>query len=152
MAENTRIVCRNLAPWEVSFQRKNSIGDITIQPNAKVYIDEHEVKAQCYSNNTLFIGRDGKGSHARIYIEDEAIRKELGFDSEDGKEKQNLLDEEKLKRIFEYKRQGDFERAIRESVVEHFEKFILIDYIKKANVNDYRKIRFVEEYVGTRIE
>lgn len=152
MADNTRIVCRNLAPWEVGFQRKNSLGDITIQPNAKVFIDEQEIKAQCYSNNILFVGRDGKGSHARIYIEDEAIRKELGFDSEDGKEKQNLLDDEKLKRIFDYKRQADFERAIRESVVEHFEKFMLLDYIKRASVNDYRKIRFIEEYVWTRID
>lgn len=148
--ETQRILCRNLAPWDVSFQRKNTLGDVVIPPNAKVFLEREEVMAQAYTNNRLFVGTDGAGEHAQIYIEDEELRKELGFDTE-GK-KQALLDDEKLKKIFDYKTQNAFERAIHENVVVHYEKFRLIEYIKKMKVNDYQKIRFCEDYVGARIE
>ena len=148
--EMQRILCRNLAPWDVSFQRKNTLGDVVIPPNAKVFLEREEIMAQAYMNNRLFVGTDGVGGHAQIYIENEELRKELGFDTDEGK--QALLDDEKLKKLFEYKTQSAFERAVRESVIVHYEKFRLIEYIKKAKVNDYQKIRFCEDYVGVRIE
>lgn len=150
--ETQRVVCRNLAPWDVSFQRKTTLGDVIIPPNAKIFLDSHEILAQCYSDNRLFTGTDGKGAHAQIYIDNAELRKELAFDSEDGKETQMLLDDDKLEKLFAYKQAASFEKAIRAAVVVHYERFKLIDYIKRAKVNDYQKIRFVEEYVGARIE
>ena len=149
-SEMQRILCKNLAPWEVSFQRKNTLGDVVMPANAKIYLEREEVMAQAYTNNRLIVGTDGVGSHAQIYIENEDVRKELGFDTED--KKQALLDDEKLRKIFEYKTQSAFEKAVHENVVVHYEKFRLIEYIKKAKVNDYQKIRFCEDYVGARIE
>ena len=148
--ETQRILCRNLAPWEVSFPRKNALGDVVIAPNAKVFLDKEEVLAQCYTNNRLFVGTDGVGSHAQVYIEDEAMRKELDFENET--KKQALLDDERLKKLFEYKQQAAFERAVGESVVVHYERFRLMEYIKSAKVNDYQKIRFCENYTGSRVQ
>lgn len=149
-SETQRILCKNLAPWEVSFQRKTTLGDVVMPPNAKAFFDKEEIVSQVYGSNRLFVGTDGTGSHAQIYIENDDLRKELNFDTEE--KKQAVLDEEKLKKIFEYKTQAAFERAIVEAVVVHYEKFRLIEYIKKAKINDYQKIRFCEDYVGTRIE
>ena len=152
MADKQRVIIRNLAPWEVAFARKNMNGDVTIAPNGKIFLDEQEITAQCFSNNRLFIGTDGHGSHAQIYIESPELRQEFGFESADGKEKQVLLDDERLHKIFEYKRQADFEKAVREWVVVHYEKFKIIDYIKSAKINDYDKIRFIEEYTGVKVD
>lgn len=152
MADNRRIIVHNLAPWQVSFARKTMIGDVVIPPNGKMFLDEQEIMMQCYSNNVLFVGTDGHGTHARIFIEDETIRKKLDFESEDGTVTQNIVTDELLKKIFGYKRQADFEKAIREHIVAHFEKFMLIDFIQRNEINDYKKIRFAEEYAGVKME
>lgn len=149
---NDRVLCKNLAPWNVSFLRKNTPGDVVITENAKMYIEEQEVRAQVFSNNKLFIGTDGKGAHAQIYIEDDALRREFGFESEDGKQTQELLTDEKLKKLFDYKREADFEKGVRDAVKVHYEAFRLVEYIKQNAVNDHKKIRFVEGFAGVRIE
>ena len=151
MADNKRVIVHNLAPWQVSFARKTMLGDVVIPPNGKMFLDEQEIKMQYYSNNVLFVGTDGNGAHARIYIEDAAIRKELNFESEDGTVTQNIVTDELLKKIFGYKRQADFEKAIREHIVAHFEKFMLIDFIQRNEINDYKKIRFAEDYAGVKV-
>ena len=149
--DNKRVLVHNLAPWQVSFSRKSMLGDVVIPPNGKILLDEQEIMMQCYANNILFVGTDGHGAHARIYIEDEAIRKALDFDSDDGTVTQNIVTDELLKKIFGYKRQADFEKAIREHIVAHFEKFMLIDFIQRNEINDYKKIRFAEEYAGVKV-
>lgn len=150
--QNRRITIQNLAPWQVSFSRKTMNGDVVLPPNGKLFLDETEIMAQCYSNNQLFVGTDGRGAHARIYIEDETLRKTLEFESEDGTQKQLLITDDFLKKIFAYKRQADFEKAIRENVIAHHEKFKLVDFVKTNDINDYKKIRFVEKFVGVDIE
>lgn len=151
MAEYKRVMVHNLAPWQVSFPRKTMNGDVVIPANGRMYLDEQEVMMQFYANNVLFIGTDGRGTHARIYIEDADIRKALNFDSQDGTTTQEIVTDELLKKIFAYKRQSDFEKAIKEHVVAHFEKFMLADFIQRNDVNDYKKIRFVEEYAGVKM-
>ena len=94
-SETQRILCKNLAPWEVSFQRKTTLGDVVMPPNAKAFFDKEEIVSQVYGSNRLFVGTDGTGSHAQIYIENDDLRKELNFDTEE--KKQAVLDEEKLK-------------------------------------------------------
>lgn len=148
MAEKIAIV--NLTPWEQGFGRKNTIGSITLPAYGRMNIEREEVVSQCYDKNVQFVGIDGQGSHARIYIEDADIRKEFEFEAEN--RKQNILTDEKLAKLFEYKRMGDFEKNLKEYVRIHAEKFVLIDYIKKHKINDYDKIKAVEKYTGVKIE
>lgn len=144
-----RIAIVNLTPWNQGFTRINTVGTVLIPPYGRMNIDREEVISQCYNKNVQFTGTDNKGSHARIYIEDAEVRKEFEFD-EEGR-KQNVLTEEKLARLFEYKRMGDFEKNLKDYVGIHAEKFVLMDYIRKHKINDYDKIKAVEKFTGVPI-
>ena len=147
-----RIVLKNLAPWEVCFPRKLSMGDVVIAPNGKMSIDKEEVMNQVYANNKLIKGSfDEIGSHATIYIEDAATRKELEFDSEDEKRTQFILDDKAFAKMFELKTLKTFKEHLYAEVLTQSEKFRLVEYIRKAKVNDYDKIRAIEDYVGIKI-
>jgi len=148
MADKIAIV--NLTPWSQGFSRINAIGTITIPAYGRINIDQEEIVSQCFNKNVQFTGTDGFGSHARIYFEDADIRKEFEFDTEN--RKQNVLTDEKLAKLFEYKRMGDFEKNLKDYVRIHAEKFVLIDYIKKNKINDYDKIKAVQKYTGIPIE
>lgn len=151
MADN-RIMIRNLAPWEVAFRRILTTGDVVIPPFGKLSIDREEVMNQVYNGNNLIKGSfDEKGSHATIYIEDESTRVELEFDSKDGKEKQLILDDEWFEKLFALKQLATFKKKLSESILTHAEKFRIIEYIKKNKVNDYDKIKAVEEYTGAKV-
>ena len=147
MSDKVTIV--NLAPWPVGFPRINTIGAVNIPAYGRMNVDREEIVSQCHNTNLQFTGLDGKGSHARFYIEDAEIRKEFEFDTET--RKQNILTEEKLAKLFEYKRLGDFEKNLKEYVCTHPEKFMLVDYVKKHKINDYDKIKVVEKFVGVTI-
>jgi len=147
MSEKVSIV--NLTPWSQGFTRINTVGSVSLPAYGRMNIEREEVSSQCYNRNIQFVGIDGQGSHARIYIEDADLRKEFEFDAET--RKQNVLTDEKLAKLFEYKRMSDFEKNLKECVVIHAERFVLVDYIKKHKINDYEKIRAVERLVGITI-
>ena len=144
MADKVSIV--NLTPWPQGFKRINTVGHISIPAYGRINIETEEVVSQCYAKNNQFTGEDERGSHARIYIEDPAIRKEFEFDTETTKQK--VLTDDKLAKLFEYKRMGDFEKSMKDLVVIHAERFVLVEYIKKHKINDYEKIKAVERFTG----
>lgn len=152
MADNL-IIIRNLAPWEVGFRRILTHGDVVIPPKGKLSISKEEILNQSYGNNNLINGSyDDKGSHATIYIEDKETRVALHFESEDGKETQLILDEPWFDKLFELKQFGTFEKRLKSNILTHAEKFRIIDYIKSHKINDYDKIKAVEEYCGVKID
>lgn len=142
MADKVSIV--NITPWPQGFKRINTVGHISIPAYGRMNVETEEIVSQCYAKNNQFTGEDGHGSHARIYIEDPAIRKEFEFETETGKQK--ILTDEKLAKLFEYKRMADFEKNLRDLVATHHERFMLVEYIKKHKINDYEKIKAVERY------
>ena len=144
---NSRIRLINLAPWPVFFGRVNTLGDVTIRQNGSYMIDREELLAQCYNNNTLIMGTDGHGAHATVIIEDESIKQMFEIP-----EDQDVLTDDVLEKIFAYKRMSDFEKAIRTRLVRDYEKHRVIDYIKRKSVNDYAKVRFVEEFAGLKVQ
>lgn len=148
-----KIAIKNLCNWDLGFRRIESVGDVSIPPNATVRtLTRSEVIAQCQSNNTLFVGTDGMGSHARIYIVDKPTRIEVGFETEDSKETQNILSEDTMKSIYDLKTISAFKKRVKENVITHAEKSKFAEYAKKAKINDYDKIKFVEEYTGFKID
>jgi hypothetical protein len=147
---NENIMIKNLCKWDLYFNRINGTGDVKIPAKTSFRIDRGEVFAQVQSGNVMFSGTDGKGNHARIYIDDKETRVELGF--EDDKENQGIITEEKIKTIFATKGKSSFEKAVKSLAVTYAEKAILIDYAKKSGLNEYDKIKFIEEYTGMKIE
>lgn len=148
-----KVTVRSIAAWNTYFMRKaDGYGEVNIVPNGTARLSRNEIISQVQDGNILFSGTDGAGSHATLYIEDEATRKELGFDSEDGKRTQNILNEKKLKTLFDIKSQSDFERKFKEEIVTRAEKQAIFPIIKKLKLNDYSKIRFIEENTGIKLD
>ena len=139
---------KNLCSWNLDFPLRNSVGDGFILAGSTKEFFNSEIYAQHTSNNVLFCGLDGEGSHARVYIENEEMRKHLGYDSEDGKTKQKILTDEKCEEILGYKTKKAFENAVTDAVVTEPEKLKIIAYAKKKKLNDYDKIAFIEDHTG----
>ena len=149
MEEKVTVV--NLAPWNVGFNNATIPGATSFAPKAKVRLKRDEIAYQVSAGNKLLAGLDSYGSHATLFVDDEATRKFLEFDSEDGKRKQNVISDEKVQKWFELKTQSAFERNIKENVVTMAEKSFVLDAIKRLRLDSYEKISFCQEYCKFRL-
>lgn len=148
-----KVTIRSIAEWETGFSRiVDGNGDVTVVPNGTVRLSRNEIIAQVQSGNRGFTGFDGKGSHATYYIEDAPTRVEVGFETPDGKVKQQIFSDSLIKELFDIKDQADFERAFTTAIVTRAEKVASLPAIKRLGINDYSKIRFVENYTGARMQ
>lgn len=143
-----KVTVRSIAGWSVGFSRIDGIGDIAIPPEGRIKLTRSEIIAQTQTDNKLFAGIDGMGSHATLYIDDVATRKELEFESDDGKRKQVVLTEDVMKNLFNIKNQSSFETQFAETVQTRAEKYAAMQIIKKLGLNDYSKIIFAVKHTG----
>ena len=144
---------RNLCSWSIYFKLQNTRGDIEILPSPgskNMFVSE--IISQVDNGNVFFIGEDDKGSHAKIYIEHDELRKELGFDSLDGKEMQKILTDEKCESILALKTQKSFEKNVKEFVVANHEKDKIIKVARKMKIDSYEKISFLEDYCNMKFK
>lgn len=144
--------CKNLCNWDLHFALVGNTGDIVIKANGTRDLLNREIISLCNNSNIFFTGSDGQGSHARIYVENENVRIHIGFDSEDGKRKQQILTDEKCKYILELKTQKSFEENIKKEVVTDAEKDKIIQYARKSKLNDFDKIEFIQEHTGKKFK
>lgn len=138
---------KNLCPWAISFKLENSRGDVFLEAGKKTTINNQEIVTLCENGNVMFVGTDN-GNHARVYIENSELRKYVGFDSEDGKKKQIILDDETCQKILDYKTLSTFKQNIEKTIVGDHEKHIIMDYARKIKLNDFDKISILEDYTG----
>ncbi len=143
-----RVPVKNLCDWDVYFDRIETVGTVKIPRKGIMRISRSEIQSQVYDRNPFFVGLDGKGSHAKVYIDDKPTRVIIGFEDEESKEKQQILDTERINQILEYKTMNTFKKRIQEEVKTHAEKATLVEEAKKAGLNDHEKIKFIEEYTG----
>ena len=143
---NDKSKVKNLCPWNVSWENINSPGDEFIKANNFAYINNAEIEVQVQNGNVFFTGTDGIGSHARVYIENPELRELLSFDNKEEGRKQFILDDARCKEILEYKTFSTFKKHVLDSVVTNQEKVKIINYAKKAKINDYDRIKFLEEH------
>lgn len=143
-----KITVKNLCEWTVSFRRLDGIGDILINANSTIRLPRGEVYSQVQSGNNLFVGTDGVGSHARIYIDDKDTRVDLDFEDTEGKKTQLVVDDNKIKEVFAIKTKNAFEKAVREVIVTNAEKAKLAGGVKKYKLNEFDKIQFIRDYTG----
>lgn len=139
----------NLCNWDIYFSLLGANGgDIMIQKNGSRDLLNRDIVSLCNNNNIFFTGVDNKGSHARVYIENPDLRVYVGFDSEDGKTKQNILTDEKCDYIFNLKTQKSFEENVKKEVITEAEKDKIISYARKVKLNDFDKIYFLEQHTN----
>lgn len=142
---------RNLCPWPVSFRLHTSGAEVLINPGEKTLLNNQEIALLCENGNIMFVGT-GNGNHARVYIENPELRKYVGFESDDGKERQFILDNEVCKKIFEYKTLSTFKQHVEKAVVYDHEKHIIMDYARKNKINDFDKIDFLQNFTGLKFK
>lgn len=168
-----KISIKNLCNWTVGFKKIETVGDCSIPPKTSIRMSRGEVISQVESGNSLFVGKDGNGSHASIYIMDESTRVELGFeeiekvteevtDETTGKvkkkavskvtKKQMILDDTKIKEIFAIESMKDFEIAVTDNVKTFAEKQLIADAVTKFKLNDYNKVTYIKNYTGCKID
>ena len=151
MAGNTKVKLKNLTSWILTFKRINAVGDVVMPPNSIITLDEDEVMAQIYNGNKLFVGDDGKGSHARIYIDSEDLRVNAEFESKSTGKTQEILTDKVLKEIFSEKTLTKFKEAVKSKIKSQAEKMSAIEFVKKSKLNDHDKIEFLEKYTGFKL-
>ena len=137
---------KNLCDWPLHFKLQNIKGDISIPANGSKNMFVSEIISQIDNGSIFFIGNDGKGSHAKLYIENEDLRKQLNFDRVDDKEIQKILTDEKCDYILNLKTKSAFEKNVKDFVVMNHEKDKIMKYARKINLNDYQKVSFLESY------
>lgn len=148
-----KVTVRNLAGWTVGFARLSDMhGDVSIPAEGTARLSRNEIIMQTQNGNRLFTGTDIRGSHATLYIEDKATRVEVDFESEDGKVKQDVLTDEKVKYLFGLKTDKSFEENLRKTVVTRAEKYALVKMIKRLKFDNYSKMKIVENYTGYKFE
>lgn len=145
-----KITIKNLCDFYLHFHRLNGIGDVAIPPKSPMRIDRGEVIFQAQNGNRMFIGEDGLGGHASIYIDDKATRVELEFETEE--KPQAVISDAKVKEAFAVKSKAGFKKAIEELAHSYGEKVALVKCVKKLGLNEYDKIKFIEEYTGLKVE
>lgn len=143
-----KVVVKNLCEWDLYFKRIEGNGEVKLPQKGIARLTRAEIQSQAFANNSMFVGTDGQGSHAKIYIDDKDTRVMLGFESEDGKEKQNIITPERVKEILAYKTQKAFEKNVEEEIKLDSEKLLLMEEAKRQKLNDHDKIQFIEEYTG----
>jgi len=146
---DAKITVKNLAGWKVTFGRlHDGVGDIVIAENGEQRLSRNEVQAQINNGNKLFVGTDGRGGHATIYIKDAPTRRWVGF--EDADHPQNIFNDDVVKQLFDL-RYDEFEYQLPDKIQTRAEKYALVETIKRLGYNDYKKITLVCRYTGYQI-
>lgn len=145
MDKRSKVV--NLCPWAVSFILPNSNGEVLLEANKSTTINNEELVTLADNQNVMFCGT-GDGNHARIYVDNPDYRQYVGFDDPDNKKIQFVLTGDECAKILELKTDSTFEKHVKEKIVLNHEKEIFMSYCRKAKLNDYNRIKFLEEYTG----
>lgn len=145
MDKRSKVV--NLCPWAVSFMLPNSNGEVLLEANKSTTINNEELVTLADNQNVMFCGT-GDGNHARIYVENPDYRQYVGFDDPENKKIQFVLTSDECAKILELKTDSTFEKHVKEKIVLNHEKEIFMSYCRKTKLNDYNRIKFLEEYTG----
>lgn len=146
-----KVTVRSIAGWNVGFARIDGFGDLTIAPFGTTRLTRSEIIAQVQNGNRLFTGVDGEGSHATLIVDDTPTRIECDFESTDGKKKQLVFSDEKVKELFNIKTLNSFKKNLENTIYTRAEKYAVISAIRRLKLNDYDKIRYTEEYTGYKL-
>ena len=134
-----KVLINNLCDWPLHTRRLNGVGDITIPARVKNFaqLDVAEVQMHIQLNDPLFVGTDADhpGDHARLYIVDDEIRKQLFGYEADGEEDVIHLTAEAVKKLLAVRKRDDFKKQLEALVKTDAEKKMIVR-IAKENGGD----------------
>lgn len=141
MNDNPSVLVDNLCSWDLYFKRLDGNGDIKIPANAKNFplLKYNEVLLQIQSQNIMFIGTDveNPGSHARIKILDNDLRKSLFGIPEEITDVPVVLDVDAVKSLLAIKNKSKFSAALTELVKTDAEKKMVVELAKAAGGDEF---------------
>jgi hypothetical protein len=141
MNDNPSVLVDNLCSWDLYFKRAAGNGDIKIPANAKNFplLKYDEVLLQIQSRNIMFIGTDDEnpGSHARIKILDDNLRKELFGIPDETAIAPVVLDVDAVKSLLAIKNKSKFNATLAELVKTDAEKKMVVELAKAAGGDEY---------------
>lgn len=149
---NDKVYVKNLCAWDLFFTRIERQGDVKIPSKGRIPIERSEIQSQVYNGNRFFVGTDGQGTKAKVYIDDKATRVLVGFEEEESTKTQDVLDEKEMKRILDLKTDKSFKDNLEKHITLQNEKYAIIDYARKIKFKDYDKIKVLEEHTGYKFE
>ena len=142
-----KVKVKNVSNVDCYFRAIETMGDHKVAKKSEVLFTIGEIMAQIYVGNPSFIGVDGKGSHADLYIMDRQVRVEAGFESEDGKVTQEVVDEKAIIELFKIDKLDVFAETLKSKVQTIGEKQTLRDVIASDKVNEHDRIQIAGKYL-----
>ena len=140
-----KVAVKNISNSNVSFHAFDPVRDVRIPAKSKTTLSVNEIMSQVYAPNKLFVGLDGKGGHACLYIEDKDLRVEFGFETNAKDSKQEIIDENSMKEIFNLSKKSHFVKALTNAVKTIMDRQLLGEYITSGKVNEYYKVQMAEK-------
>ena len=137
MLEEIQIL--NMSNIDTFFPRTYGVGDYKIPKNGGHLVERREVIAQCQRGNPSFVGLDGRGNNACLWIDDALTRIKVGFESEDGSVKQFIVTKDTIKELLSIQDNTEFEKALKEKILTVSDGFMLREY-GKTNQMDKSEI------------
>ena len=142
-----RVTIRNTTNIDTYFRYALKDADAKVAKKARLSISVEELIAQADNANPDFVGYNRDGSHATFYIEDKEMRVYLGFETDDGKVKQEVIDEQAIIDLFDAANLTTFINQLKSKVVTPGEKQTLRDIIASDKVNAHDKIELATAYL-----
>ena len=143
-----QVTVRSIAGWTTGFHRLTGVGDVSIPRFGSTRLSRLEIISQCQNANKLFNGIENqdRGDHATLIIQDKDTIKELGF------ENAVVFSDELVKKLFDIPSDERFAEELEDKIRTRAEKYAIILSIIRQKLNDYSKIRIVEQYTGYKLD
>lgn len=146
------VLVNNLCAWPLYFRRAMGVGDVRIPAGAKKYpvCSFDEALTQIQLGNTLFVGTDGLGAHARLQIIDDEQRKQL-FGVEEVSDPPVVLTAESVKTLLAIKSKAKFNDMLAKLVNTDAEKRMLVELAFEAGAENAEtwKVDILRELAAT---
>ena len=142
-----RVTIRNTTSIPTYFRYVDRDADAKVAGKSKLSLPVSEVLAQADNGNPDFVGYNRDGKHATFYIEDKETRIYLGFETEDGKTKQEIVDEQAVVNMFDAVNLQTFANLLVDKIVTGGEKQTLRDVLAAGKVNAHDKIEMANAFL-----
>ncbi len=143
---NRKVKVKNLG--NIPCYVKTSLREVMIPRNGEALIEAGEIMQRFYNNDINFVGTDGQGSHACLYVMDKDVRIEMGFETEDGKTVQLKSDTQSIIDIFNIEKEEVFYETLKSRVVTLIERQMLQEIITSGKVNQYNLVTIAQKFLA----
>ena len=143
-----KIRVQNLSNVPTYFRCLDRPVDAKIPSNGSVLFTISEILNQVNAGNPEFVGTDGKGAHAGLYITEKYVRVAAGFELENDGKKQEIFDEEAIIALFKENNPEKFYKSLKNKIVSIGEKETLKAILDAGKVNEHNKVEIAQKYLN----